>query len=191
MDPDIDAQDRVAYRVSEGRYLVTRRFVYPSGHTYTETTSRATFLGWPLFQMTLGRSPETGRRQVAKAWLAVGRMALGGLAVGQLGVGVIAVAQLGVGLLFSLAQIALSGHLAAGQIGVAATGSYAQVAVARNEAVGQVAVARYALGQVGVGRHVYDSGRRDPEVLDHFAPLLDHLSHWLEGGASPDAPARE
>jgi hypothetical protein len=68
-------------------------------------------------------------------------------------------------------------------VAVARTASYGQVAVAGEEAVGQVAVARYAMGQVGVGRHVLDSRRQDPEARAHFAPLLATMEQWL--GVSP------
>jgi hypothetical protein len=173
------ARGPVDYRVVEGRYLVTRIYVYPSGLSYVEHTSRATLLGWPLLHVTAGRCPETGRRTVARGWVAVGRLAVGGLAVGQAAAGVVAVAQVGLSLLFLLGQAGLSGHAAVAQLGVARVWAIGQVAVAGREAVGQLAVAPYALGQLGLGRHVVDMRRRDPEAAEHFRTLRDRLLGWL------------
>ncbi len=176
------ATQEIEYKVVEGSVVVTKLFVYPSGQSYVERTSRATFLGWPLFHMTIGRCPETGRRKVAQGWLAVGRIAFGGLAVGQLAVGIVALAQLGLGLVLALAQAGGSVWRSAGQLALAGKAAYGQVAVAGEEAVGQLAVARYALGQIGVGRHVVDMRRRDREALEHFAPLIELVM-------GPDLPA--
>ena len=192
MEPNL-ANQEIDYKVSEGQYFVTKTFVYPNGRAYTETTSTGTLLGWPLFQMTIGRCPETGRRRVAKAWLAVGRIAFGGIAVGQLGIGIVAIAQLGIGLTFALAQLGVSAHTSVAQIGIASKAAYGQLSVAGEEAIGQVAVARYAMGQVGVGRYVYDVKRRDHEALEHFAPILDRMSQWQGGenrGPLEESPRR-
>jgi hypothetical protein len=181
------AREPVDYRVVEGRYLVTRIFVYPSGLSYVERTSRATLLGWPLLHMTAGRCPETGRRTVAKGWVAVGRLAVGGIAVGQVAVGVLAIAQLGFALILLLGQAGLSGHTAVAQLGAARVTAVGQLVVAGREAVGQLAAAPYALGQVGLGRHVVDGRRRDPEAVAHFQTMRDRLLGWL--GVTPPTRA--
>jgi len=179
------ANEPIDYKVTETERFITRTYVYPTGTAFTEKTSKATLIGWPLFHMTLGKCPETGRRKVAKGWVAVGRFALGGIAVGQVAMGLVAVAQLGFGVLFLLAQGGLSGYGAVAQASVAGDFAYGQVAVARREAVGQIAVAEYAMGQIGIGRHVLDMKRRDPEAGRHFAPILD----FFTGQASPpEAP---
>ncbi len=186
MEPN-HANQEIDYRVTEGRHFVTRRYVYPTGQGYTETTSRATLLGWPLVHITLGRCPETGRRRLARGWVAIGRLAVGGLAVGQVGVGLVAIAQLGLGLLLALAQLGMSGQVAIGQVALSARTAAGQIAVARDDAIGQVAIARYAMGQVGVGRHVFDSDRRDDEALTHFTAILERLTGRRDDGGVPAA----
>jgi len=180
------ARGEVDYDIIESPRLVTRRYVYATGNAYTEVTSKASWMGWPLFHMTLGRSPETGRRRVAKGWLAVGRFAVGGVALGQVALGFVAVAQLGFGLLFAVAQGGFSAYKSVSQIAVAPVAAYGQVALARTEAVGQVAVAEYAMGQVGMGRYVFDAKRRDPEAAEHFAPILSRLGMWTSGRPRPE-----
>jgi hypothetical protein len=173
------AAQQVEYRVVEGPILVTRLYVYPSGLSYAERTSRASLLGWPLLHVTMGRCPETGRRKVARGWVAVGRFAFGGVAIGQVAAGLVTVAQVGFGLLLALAQAGLSLHTAAGQVAVGRTSAYGQVAVAATEAVGQVAVGHFALGQIGVGRHVWDTRSSDPLAREHFQPVLDRFRRWV------------
>jgi hypothetical protein len=190
VEPNL-ANQEIDYRVTEGRHFVTRRFVYPTGRAFSETTSRATLLGWPLVHITIGRCPETGRRRLARGWVAIGRLAIGGLAVGQAAVGLVAIAQLGVGLLLALAQLGISGQAAIAQVALSARAAAGQIAVARDEAIGQIAIARYAMGQVGVGRHVYDSDRRDAEALAHFTAIRDRLSGTPDGERVPAAPPRE
>ena len=59
---------------------------YPVRSGYDFRT-RASWLGWPLVAVATGVDPATGRKRVAKGWVAVGGMATGGLAAGAYVVG--------------------------------------------------------------------------------------------------------
>lgn len=158
--------EEVEYKVEETSFGVWRRFLHPQFGLFEEFTSHGRLFGLPLFHYTRGRSPETGKRKVAKGVVAVGRLAVGGLAVGHVSAGLVAIGQLGLGLLFGLGQGA-TGALAVGQVAVALGFALGQVAVGY-AAVGQLAVGWYALGQFGVGEYVWDISDRSPAAVEFF-----------------------
>src|SRR5262245_50267246 len=109
----------IPYRFDETRLGVWRRFLYPNGELFEEFTSHRRVFGLPLLHYTGGKCPETGKRVVAKGFVAVGRLAVGVVAVGQASLGVVAIGQLAVSLLFGLGQAAL-GLFAVGQLALTA-----------------------------------------------------------------------
>ncbi|HBZ68807.1 MAG TPA: hypothetical protein DEP35_03270 [Deltaproteobacteria bacterium] len=110
--------------------------------------SRIHIRGWPLFAVAVGRDPVTGRTfGVARAWVAVGDVAVGAVAVGGLAVGAIAVGGVSVG------AVGLGGVA----IGLAAVGGLAAGPLALGglalgiQAMGGIAIGPHALGALTVG----------------------------------------
>ena len=150
----------VEYEITETRFGVRRRFLYPNGRLFTDFVSHRSMFGLPLVHLTHGICPETGKRVVAKGVVAIGRLAIGVVAIGQVSVGLIAIGQLGLGILFGLAQ-ASTGMFAIGQI---AFGSYA--------AIGQLAFGKFVLAQLGIGEFVWDMRGQAPQAAQFFQSLL-------------------
>lgn len=165
------------YQVTETRYGVWRRYLYESGQGFTEFRSHGTFLGLPLLHYTSGRSPETGRRVVAKGVLAVGRVAMGFLAIGQAAFGLLAIGQLGLGLFLGLGQ-ACCGWIAVGQVAVGLAFGLGQVATGA-VVVAQVGFGERVLAQLGWGDAVWSTSRHDPEAIDYFTSLWHSIRGWL------------
>ena len=111
---------------------------FGSGYDYR---SGWTLLGWPLLAMSQGYDPATGRKRVAKGWVAIGDVAVGGLAIGGAAFGGVCLGGVSVGLV-SLGGLAVGGLLA---IGGAAIGTVA---------LGGLAVGAWALGGGAFGLHV-------------------------------------
>jgi hypothetical protein len=126
-----------------------------------EYRSRATLFGWPLFHVTKGLDPATGRPRVARGIVAVGDVAMGGLAVGGLAVGVVALGGLGLGLL-ALGGMAV-GAVAVGGMAAGWYGALGGIAVSLGFAVGGLALAPHTISGAGV----------DPEAVRA-------LERWLE-----------
>ena len=82
--------ENVEYKIEETPQGVWRRFMYPSGQYFAEYRSHTTVFGLPLIHYTHGKCPETGKRIVARGFLAVGRIAAGVFALGQISAGVVA-----------------------------------------------------------------------------------------------------
>jgi len=165
--------EHVEYKIEETPRGVWRRFVYPTGEYFAEFRSHSMVGSMPLLHFTRGKCPETGRRVVAKGFIAVGRMAVGVIAIGQASAGIIAFGQAGVGVLFCLAQ-ACAGYVAIGQLALGAHFGAGQLATGAT-AIGQIGLGEYVLAQLGFGRYLWTVGHADPAAVRHFRELWDWL----------------
>jgi len=169
--------ENVEYKIEETPKGVWRRFMYPNGAYFAEYRSHTTILGLPLIHYTRGICPETGKRIVARGFLAVGRMATRVIALGQLSAGIIALGQASLGLLFCLAQ-AGAGFFVLGQIALGTQFGVGQMATGTT-VIGQLAIGKYVLAQLGFGTYLWTGKYADPEAVDHFRQLWAWLSAYL------------
>ena len=160
----------IDWKTTETGFFTVKSFVYPSGLPFLEYTSHAKVGNWPLVHITLGRSPETGRRKMATGVIAIGRIAMGVLPIGQL--------ALGLGL--ALGQGAFSLSAAIGQVAVAPLFAAGQM-VAAYAAIGQLALGYYCIAQAAVGVHIWTMKVKDPAALDFFRNLFPLLKHFISG----------
>jgi hypothetical protein len=170
----------IDWKITETGFFTIKSFVYPSGVPFLEYTSHARVGAWPLVHITLGRSPETGRRKMAKGIIAIGRIALGVLPIGQLAIGVFPIGQLSLGLGLALGQGAFSALVSIGQVAVAPVFAAGQIAVAY-AAIGQLALGCYCIAQAAVGVHVWTMKVKDPEALEFFLNLFPFLKQIILG----------
>ncbi len=158
--------EEIEYKVQNTNFGSWRRYGYVDGTSFHEFKSHATFMGMPLVHYTYGRCPETGRRVVAKGFIAVGKLAAGVIAIGHVSVGVIAIGQLAVGLLFGLGQLS-TGVAAVGQMALGVAFGLGQFATGL-AAIGQFALGKYVIAQFGIGEFVLSTTRSDPEAVRFF-----------------------
>lgn len=163
----------VPFRVTEGRYGTWRRFLGPTGLSYTDFTSRRQVLGLPLINFAVGINPETGNRAVARGIVAIGPRAVGVVAVGRIALGLIAVGQLGIGAV-ALGQ-AVAALAAVGQLGVGVLLGVGQVATGYI-CVAQLGFGHWVLAQLGFREHVWAMRHRDPEAAEYFRELWHTIS---------------
>ena len=160
----------VEYLTEETSFGAWRRYLYPSGQLFEEFVSHWQVLGMPFLHYTRGKCPETGKRVVAKGFIAIGRLAFGVIAVGHASAGVIAIGQLAIGLLLGLGQ-ASTGIFAIGQFAIGLMAGMGQFTMG-NVIVGQFGLGNYVLAQIGLGPHVWDVRHADPEAQQLFGPLF-------------------
>jgi hypothetical protein len=106
--------------------VATVPYAKPAGPQGREWRTRAAFLGLPLVHVVQGvRDPATGRKKIAKGWIASGEIAVGFIAWGGISCGVIAGGGIAVGGLtfggIAVGLISIGGIAA----GVAASGGVA------------------------------------------------------------------
>lgn len=163
--------ERVEYKVEETRLGVWRSFASEHGAYFREFVSHRRLWGLPVLHYTQGICPETGGRRCAKGIVAIGRKAIGVLAIGQLAMGVVAIGQLGIGVLFGLGQ-GTTGIVAIGQAALGLAFGLGQFATGFI-AIGQMAAGSYVFAYRGVGRHVWDMLRSDPEAQGFFKSFIN------------------
>lgn len=169
--------EKIEYQLEETTHGIWRRYVYPSGEYYAEYSSNTLIFGLPLLHYTRGKCPETGRRKVAKGFIAVGRMAVGVIAIGQASAGLIALGQASVGLIICLAQAGI-GIAAIGQLAFGVAFGAGQLATGMT-AIGQMAAGKYVLAQFGFGSHLWTTDHSDPAAIRHFQDLWTQLSSYI------------
>jgi hypothetical protein len=160
----------VEYKVERTRFGVWRRYLYENGQLFQEFRSHAQVGELPWVHYTYGRSPETGRRVVAKGIVAIGRMSVGFLAIGQAALGVIAIGQAAFGFLLGLGQAA-GGAIAVGQLAVGVAFGLGQLATGY-AVIAQFGWGKYVLAQLGLGQHVWDVRGAAEEARRFFSWLI-------------------
>lgn len=165
--------EKVEFQETRTRAGTWRRFLWPTGELFEEYRSDQRFLGLPLIHFTRGRSPETGKRVVARGVIAVGRRAVGIFAVGQGALGVVAVGQASAALLLGVGQATLA-PFAFGQAAIGLVVGLGQLATGWI-AVGQVGFGKFVLAQFGLGTNVWDTHASSPEAEAFFRGLLTRL----------------
>lgn len=161
--------EEVEFQTETTAWGTWRRHLSEQGAYFAEYRSHVTVFGLPLIHFTRGRNPQTGRRQVAKGIIAVGRVAVGGLAIGQAALGLVGIGQASCGLLFGLGQ-ATAGCYALGQLALGWSLGIGQIATGAT-AIGQLALGDYVLAQLGIGQHLWTPEQADPEAVAHFQAL--------------------
>jgi len=179
MMPNVQNQP-IDWKITETGFFTVKSFVYPTGLSYTEYTSHARVGDWPLIHITLGRSPETGRRKVAKGVIAIGRIAVGVLPIGQIAIGIIPIGQLALGLGLAFGQGAFSLFAALGQLAAAPVFAAGQIAVAY-AAIGQICLGYYCIAQAAIGVHIWTMKVKDPAALEFFRNLWPFLKQIVSG----------
>ncbi len=160
--------EEVRYKVTETPRGTWKRYVYPTGASYAEYTSKSMLLGLPLVHYTRGLCPETGTHRLARGFLAVGRRAVGVIALGRVAAGVVALGQASVGVL-ALGQ-ACAGFGAVGQLAFGMALGIGQLATGY-VCVAQLGVGKWVLAQLGLGKHVWAMRVRDPAAVEFFKTL--------------------
>lgn len=178
--PDSIASDNlllreIQYKIEETSLGTWRRFMYSNGQVFAEFVSHGRLFGMPLIHYTWGRSPETGRRIIARGMIAVGRLAVGVVAIGHASAGLIAIGQLAIGMAFGLGQAAF-GLACVGQLALGVLLGLGQF-VTGYVAVGQFALGAYVLAQFGLGVHVWDMRGAAPAAKAFFSGLIS----WVTG----------
>jgi len=163
----------VEYKIEQTALGVWRSHLSEQGRYFTEFRSHAELLGLPLIHHTRGINPETGRRKVAKGWLAVGRLAYGGIAIGQASCGLIGIGQASFGLLFAFAQAAV-GYYALGQLAIAGGFALGQLGLGQ-VVIAQFGVGEWVLAQAGFGFHLWTTEQQDPAAVEFFRSLLSRF----------------
>lgn len=144
-----------------------------------EYKSKATLFGLPLLHVAMGTDPVTGKRRIAKGFIAIGDMAKGVLAFGGVAMGGICMGGVAVGVL-PVGGCAL-GLLSVGGLGLGLLYAYSGLAVAPI-AMGGLALGYYSSGGAAFGVHPWGgNAHTDPVAAEFFRTYhfkWVHLAVW-------------
>lgn len=161
--------EKAEYQIIETRYGIWKRYLYPSGMTFSEFKSNITLFNLPLIHYTNGICPETGKRIIATGIIAIGRIAKGFIPFGQFAIGLLPIGQLSIGLIaFGQGSI---GFIAVGQVAIGLLFGIGQLATGI-VAIGQFAIGKYVLCQIGFGKYVWSMKSKDPAAIIFFKSLF-------------------
>jgi hypothetical protein len=158
--------ETIDYKIEETPRGTWKSFMGYNGQLFREFTSHRRVMGMPLLHYTYGRDPRTGRRKVARGFVAVGRIAVGVFALGQLAIGIIPVGQAAFGLLLGFGQLA-TGVVAIGQVAIGLLFGLGQIATGW-VSIGQIAVGFFSMGQITWATHGRDMRYADPLAKAFF-----------------------
>jgi hypothetical protein len=141
-----------------------------------EFRSKTAIFGIPLLHIAFGLDPRTGRKRIARGFIALGDVAIGAVAAGGVAMGGLAFGGASIGLV-SLGGLALGLVLAVGglAIGSMAFGGLAVGIVA----LGGGAIGYYALGGGGWGVHALLGNHQDAEAMAFFKDWGYQWPYWI------------
>lgn len=141
-----------------------------------EYKSKTRLLGLPLVHVAAGWDPVTGKKRIAKGWIAVGDvMAVGGIAVG----GVTGVGVVGMGGVAGCGLLGVGGALAIGALAIGGNAAGLLFALGGNAAsmgltIGGLAAGKFAIGGEAAGEYVISD-------TTHTPGFGDALLAWVRG----------
>lgn len=142
--------------------------------------SKKRIFNMPLYHITDGYNPETGKFEVAKGFFAVGPVALGVFSWGGLAFGVFSFGGFSAGLALALggAAIALGGALG----GMAIGGLFAAggMALSYGLAYGGYASGHVAIGDVAKGKYIYDTSTGDGNAVEWFKRYMPYFVKYFK-----------
>ena len=128
--------------------------------------SRHSLFGLPLLHVATGIDPATGKKRIARGFVAIGEIAHGVIAFGGVAMGGFTFGGLSIGV-FSYGGLAL-GLLACGGLGIGGIAAFAGLAIAP-VALGGMAVGWYAYGSSAWGAYISSPAHYDPAAVAFFA----------------------
>lgn len=146
---------------------------------YRKISSKRIF-NIPLYHITDGYNPETGKFEIAKGIIAIGPIALGGFAFGGLSCGILSFAGLGFGLVAALGGGAISGGVALGGAAIGGLFAMGGTAISAGMAIGGYASGHVAIGGEVIGDFIYNTQTGEGNVVEWFQVHLPQFVRFFQ-----------
>lgn len=146
---------------------------------YRKISSRRIF-NLPLYHITDGYDPETGKFEVAKGFFAVGPVALGVFAYGGVSIGICSFGGISLALLIALGGSAISLGIAVGGLAIGGVLAIGGLAVSGGLAVGGFAKGYIAIGGKAFGTYYYLTETGEGNAVEWFRQYLPYFTRYFE-----------
>ncbi|MFP4016368.1 MAG: hypothetical protein ACLFUI_04995 [Halanaerobiales bacterium] len=189
---ELDPAEKVAREFSEnlglennehedrGNGTMNRPWWLRSEYPFKRKISNKKIFNLPLYHITDGYNPETGKLDVAKGILAIGPIAIGVFSFGGVALGLISFGGISLGLLlslggFSMGLIAAVGGLAIG--GLLASGG---LAISYGVSIGGMAKGHVAIGGKVTGEYVYNTITEEGNAVEWFRRHIPYFVKYFK-----------
>lgn len=141
--------------------------------------SKKKIFNLPLYHITDGYNPETGKFEIAKGFFAVGPVALGVFAWGGLSLGVFSFGGISVGLLLALGGIAAAFLGALGGMALGGLFAMGGLAISYGISIGGFAIGHVAIGGEVDGRYFYNLNTMEGNAIEWFNRHLPYFVKYF------------
>lgn len=141
--------------------------------------SRKKIFNLPLYHITDGYNPETGKFEVAKGILAVGPVALGIFSWGGVAIGIFAFGGFSLALLLALGGVAISSVGAVGGMAIGGLIAVGGLAISKGLSLGGSAIGHIAIGGKVRGKYVYNTNTGEGNAVDWFRLYLPYFAKYF------------
>lgn len=157
---------------------------YPSYPWWTKRrmrrrVSKRRIFNMPLYHITDGYNPDTGKFEVAKGFIAVGPVALGVFAWGGAAIGILSFGGFSLSLLLAIGGVAFSLGGALGGMAIGGLFALGGMAVSLGLAFGGYASGHVAIGYVAKGKYIYDSSSGTGNAVEWFKQYMPYFVKYF------------
>lgn len=182
---ELDPPEKVAHEFSENLGLNTNQEkidYYPwwVNHPHHRKISDKKIFNIPLYHITNGYNPRTGKFEVAKGIFAVGPIACGVFSLGGLAFGLFSFGGLSIGLLIALGGAALSLIAALGGFAIGGLLAVGGLAVSYGISIGGLAIGHVAIGDDIFGKFIYDTKTGEGNAVEWFRKYLPYFVKYFK-----------
>lgn len=150
-----------------------------SRYPYKRKISDKKVFNLPLYHITDGYNPETGKLDVAKGILAIGPVAIGIFSFGGAALGLISFGGISLGLLFALGGFSMGLIAALGGLAIAGLFACGGLAITYGIAIGGMAVGHVAIGGEVIGEYVYNTITEEGNAVEWFRRHMPYFVKYF------------
>lgn len=141
--------------------------------------SKRKIFNLPLYHITDGYNPETGKLEVAKGFFAVGPVALGIFALGGVSLGVFSFGGVSLGLFLALGGVATAFVGALGGIALGGLFAIGGFAISFGLSMGGFAMGHVAIGGKVSGKYIYNTITGEGNAIQWFNKYLPYFVKYF------------
>lgn len=170
----LDPYEKVAREFCENLDLKGKQGSYPWWYrnSFRRRVSEKKVFNIPLYHITDGYNPETGKFEVARGIFAIGPVAIGFFSWGGLALGLFSFGGFSVGILLALGGVALGLISALGGMALAGLLAVGGLAVSCGLSIGGLAVGHIAIGGEVFGEYIYNTNTGEGNAVEWFREYL-------------------
>lgn len=166
---NLDPEERIPQSPPNQRMYRYGFYGYP--YHYRKVSKRKIF-NLPLYCITSGYDPETGKLEIAKGFFAAGPVAVGVFCVGGLAMGVVTFSGVSLALLLALGGVSISVGAAVGGLALGGLLAIGGFAASLGLAFGGFAMGHVAIGGRAFGEYYYQTETSTGNAVEWFMRYL-------------------